>query len=162
MNEQEYTPTNYTSVIKSLETKYAKEGLKFSIPFSGSCPVQAYGEVRGMRFYFRFRHDAGSIKLGLYNQKAEDTYYEQQEKFRANRLAVSEKEYAAGNITKQDFDMSILFDSKTIKVLAASEDYYPNPVLIEVNVYDYTGEPFEGFLTAENAENLFDKLMEQL
>lgn len=50
-----------------LEEKYADWGLKFTSPFEGFAPIQAYGHLDGKRFYFRLRGGDASLRLGVYD-----------------------------------------------------------------------------------------------
>lgn len=62
-----------------LEEKYADRGLKFTSPFEGLAPIQAYGHLDGNRFYFRLRGGDASLKVGVY-----DLTLEVEEKKRRN------------------------------------------------------------------------------
>lgn len=55
-------------ICKRLETKYAFLGLEFTEPFNGYVPVQAWGKIHGMDFYFRFRHDYLSLRVGDFSE----------------------------------------------------------------------------------------------
>lgn len=50
-----------------LEEKYSDRGLKFTSPFEGLAPIQAYGHLDGKRFYFRLRGGDASLKVGTYD-----------------------------------------------------------------------------------------------
>jgi hypothetical protein len=159
----DYTPPEYTEIVNSLETKYAKENLKFTIPFRGSYPVQAFGELKGMRFYFRFRSDTASLHIGVYNQTVENEDYEKQELFKKERRVKTEEAFAAGQMTQQDYQFSILIDEReTVKNLPNAEDYYPNPKLVTLSVHNYSGDSLAGDLKPEEAEDIFSQLVEQL
>lgn len=159
----DYVPPDYDKVCSSLEAKYAKENLKFTVPFSGGYPVQAYGELKGMRFYFRFRHDSASLHLGIYNQAVEDEDYEKQELFKKERQEKAEQEFAAGQISQQDYDFSLLLEGReTPRTSPNAKDYYPNPKLVSASVSGYTGEAYAGDLDSVQAEDVFSKLVEKI
>jgi hypothetical protein len=50
-----------------LEEKYADRGLVFTSPFEGLAPIQAFGHLDGMRFYFRLRGGEASLRVGEYD-----------------------------------------------------------------------------------------------
>lgn len=61
-----------------LEKLYTHRGLKFTAVFEGLEPVQAYGDIDGMRFYFRERGGISSLKVGKYNVELERKYMQKQ------------------------------------------------------------------------------------
>lgn len=54
-----------------LEEKYSDRGLKFTSPFEGLAPIQAYGHLDGKRFYFRLRGGDASLRVGVYDKAIE-------------------------------------------------------------------------------------------
>lgn len=54
-----------------LEEKYAERGLIFTSSFEGLAPIQAYGYLDGMRFYFRLRGGEASLRVGEYDLAVE-------------------------------------------------------------------------------------------
>jgi hypothetical protein len=68
--------TKFDSTVSFLEKKFADRGLRFTSTFEGTDPVQAYGHLDGLRFYFRFRYDSASLVLGdVGNEEAGDSRY---------------------------------------------------------------------------------------
>lgn len=65
-----------------LEEKYSNRGLKFTSPFEGFAPIQAYGHLDGKRFYFRLRGGDASLRVGVYDKVIEV----EQKKQRIERL----------------------------------------------------------------------------
>lgn len=57
--------------VASLEEKYSDRGLKFTSPFEGFAPIQAYGHLDGKRFYFRLRGGEASLRVGVYDKDIE-------------------------------------------------------------------------------------------
>lgn len=59
--------------VSTLESKYADRGLRFDQGgFQGLEPIQAYGVIDGMRFYFRNRGHMMSLSVGIFDvEKAE-------------------------------------------------------------------------------------------
>lgn len=75
------------AIAKRLEDKYASRNLKFTSPFEGLEPVQAYGYLDGLRFYFRFRGRIAKLNIGPFDQQIEDlTILRYQEKDKAKAL----------------------------------------------------------------------------
>jgi hypothetical protein len=65
-------------IVQVLEKLYAHRGLKFTTVFEGLEPVQAYGDIDGMRFYFRERGNISSLKVGQYDVELERKYAQRQ------------------------------------------------------------------------------------
>lgn len=146
--------------ISNLESKYSHRGLRFETPFLGSVPVQAYGHLDGMRFYFRFRHDAARLDLGVYDAEQEEADYQRDLKNEQLRKEKAEQELAAGKIS--DYDYMFLTMSSAVKTEEDDKDYYPNPVLKSVSIHSYTGDQWAGWLDGKQAEELFSKLADRL
>jgi hypothetical protein len=64
--------------VQVLEKLYSHRGLKFTTVFEGLEPVQAYGDIDGMRFYFRERGGISSLKVGKYDVELERKYAQRQ------------------------------------------------------------------------------------
>lgn len=62
---------NWDKEVTILEEKYADRGLKFTSPFEGLAPIQAYGHLDGKRFYFRLRGGEASLRVGVYDKALE-------------------------------------------------------------------------------------------
>ena len=155
-------------VVEELENKYVARQLKFTVPFGGNIPVQAFGYMDGYRFYFRFRRDVASLRLGIANPE----HYVRINALRKNRersqLAKYEADLASGQLTKAEYDEELEFFhmfSKTEDEEAPEFDdpqFYPTHIKKESVVRDYTGEPYEGSLTPSQMEDVFTKLVENL
>lgn len=65
-------------VAEVLEKLYAHRGLKFDVVFEGLEPVQAHGDIDGMRFYFRERGGISSLKVGKYDVELERKHVQRQ------------------------------------------------------------------------------------
>jgi hypothetical protein len=146
--------------VSNLESKYSHRGLQFEIGFIGSVPVQAYGHLDGMRFYFRFRHDSARLDLGLYDAEKEEADYQRDLEHERSRKEKAEKDLAAGEISEMDYMFWTM--STASKVEESNKDYYPNPVLKSVSIHAYTGEPYAGWLDGKQAEDLFSRLADRL
>lgn len=64
MNVRYNIPDSQAGLISELEAKYADRRIRFDTGFVGSVPVQASGRIGRRYFYFRFRHDSASLKVG--------------------------------------------------------------------------------------------------
>lgn len=62
---------NLDEVVTILEEKYSDRGLRFTSPFEGLAPIQAYGHLDGKRFYFRLRGGEASLRVGVYDKEIE-------------------------------------------------------------------------------------------
>jgi hypothetical protein len=62
---------SYEEAADILENLYKHRELKFTSVFEGYVPVQAYGLIDGMLFYFRKRGGVYSLKVGLYDLEVE-------------------------------------------------------------------------------------------
>lgn len=59
-------------MVELLENNNQNRGLKFTSPFEGLIPVQAYGHVDGKRFYYRSRSGTTSLQIGVYDKTVEE------------------------------------------------------------------------------------------
>lgn len=146
--------------VSNLESKYFHRGLQFETGFLGSVPVQAYGHLDGMRFYFRFRHDIARLDLGVYNAEKEEADYQRDLEHERIRKEKAAKDLAAGEITEMDYMFWTM--STAVKVEEDNKDYYPNPVLKSVSIHGYTGDSYAGTLNGSEAEDLFSQLADRL
>ena len=135
-------------VVARLEKKYQDRGLKFTVPFGGAVPVQAFGVLDDLYFYFRFRHDCGQLRLGPYDQKLEDQLWAAGERDRLARIAKH---------GPSDFG-----DRPKERVVEPGEDFYPTKIAKFGYVGDFFGEPYAGFLSPTEAEDLFVQLVDAL
>lgn len=151
------------AMITELEAKYVDRGLKFTIPFHGACPVQAYGHLDGVRFYFRFRSNTGSLKLGPFDQEIEDLTYErnlEQAQIHRNR---DDARLAAGEITETDYKFFTALRSPEVKAEESDKDFYPT----RITKSSWTEGPipdddYNGYLNNEEARVMFSTLIDTL
>ena len=155
--EDEQSAKNYQQTMdeaaERLETKYADRGLKFTVPFSGMVPVQAFGHIDGNRFYFRFRYDRGMLKIGPVDEELDKALAVAEEKRRQEKLA---------KINANDVFSSLGLGREKPAQTGEDDYYYPNRVTTFSSIADYSGEPYLGALTKEMAVDLFSKLVEAL
>lgn len=156
------------TAVETLEAKYAARQLKFTMPFSGSIPVQAFGYLDGYRFYFRFRHDFASLRLGLASPEYYDRVNANRKERDRSRRAKYDADLAAGKITKEEYDEEVKFATMFIKDVdekAPEFDephFYPTHIKEESAIEDYTGEPYNGILTPPQMEDVFTRLVDNL
>lgn len=134
------------SAIETLEQTYKDRGLKFTVPFTGNIPNQAYGHIDGMLFYFRYRGDNASLRVGTIPL------------FRLEREHVQ-----AVNRWKEDPTDAFGFENDRPKKRKLN-GYNDMPVAIKKESFltDYTGEHFNSHLDKEQMIDLFSKLVEAL
>lgn len=150
-------------VVKDLETTFADRQLRFTVPFGGSIPVQAWGYMDGYRFYFRFRRDVGSLRLGV----ADPEYYVKinslKNKREAELIAKLEDGLKSGELSKEEYTEELEFFTRFTKDEKAPEfddsRFYPTYIKKESSIREYTGEPYEGALTPSQMKDLFTKLV---
>lgn len=136
------------ALITRLENKFLEDGLRFTVPFTGSIPNIALGEYKSMRFDFRFRGDYARLSVGNFNvQKAEDEYRKELSDWDTSKSWADEDE-------KQDF--------KPRPPLTSGTHIRPNEVLFFSDKENVTGEPYSSDLTSEEAEELFTDLLKNL
>jgi hypothetical protein len=106
--ERDMTDQEVDDMVASLEAVEAREddwgavqALEDMIPgleiesFAGYCPVQGYGTLDGVGFYFRSRWDTATLSVGDYESEEEEAAnYWKPKQYAAMR--VTEDEYAAG------------------------------------------------------------------
>jgi len=133
------------ALIARLEKRFAKQKLKFTVPFTGSIPNIALGEYKGMRFEFRFRGDYARLSVGKFNVKtAEDEYL---------------KELFAWRTSPNDDWKEF---SKPSPPITEGTHLRPNEILFEAEKENVTGDPLSSDLTTDEAESLFIELIGNL
>ena len=148
------------AMVDRLEAKYASRGLKFTQPFAGMVPVQAYGHLDGLRFYFRFRSNWGTLRLGSYDKEFEELYAL---RLNEDRLARIEKDrvrsIAAG---EEDFQVD-WFDQNEILAETDGPFYYPHNTIKSSSLQGADPEDhYNGCLTNDEAYNMFSVLVDTL
>jgi hypothetical protein len=156
------------AVVEDLEAKYSDRKLKFTVPFRGSVPVQAWGYMDGYRFYFRFRRDIGSLRLGITNPEHYIKINDLRAKRETRQLAELEDGLKTGRLTQSEYADELEFFSlfrKTHDEKAPEFDdpmFYPTHIKKESVISEYTGERYEGTLDPGQMYDLFTKLVEKL
>jgi hypothetical protein len=149
--------------VKALEVKYADRGLKFTSAFHGACPVQAYGHLDGMRFYFRFRSNYGQLKLGSYDQEIEDLTFKRSNEQSAARIKKADADLAAGLIDKQDYMWLTIVSSHDRMVTELDDDFYPTRIAKSSWVEGADADDvYNGSLTNDEAFEMFSTLADTL
>jgi hypothetical protein len=156
------------AVVADLEAKFADRQLKFTVPFGGSIPVQAWGYMYDYRFYFRFRGDNGSLSLGLNDPEHYVQINELRRKRDTQKRADLEDGLKTGRLSQSEYDDELEFVSlfsKTNDEIAPEFDdlrFYPTHIKKISVIQDYTGERYEGSLTPSQMSDIFTKLVENL
>jgi hypothetical protein len=162
-SSEEETIIDYSAVIDQLEKRFSDRGLKFTIPFMGAVPVQAYGYIDGERFYFRFRRDIASIKTGVFNRDVEEKLYEIDVKNHQERVEKNNIELSDPDLSPLERGwLELTNEFRDHRQTGDEKDYYPTPVLRVVSIENYTGKKYAGDLTPEEAEDVFSRLLIKL
>lgn len=134
------------SAVETLEQHYQDRGLKFTVPFTNNIPNQAFGQIDGMLFYFRYRGDSASLRVGTIPM------------FRLEREHVQ-----AVKRWKEDPTSPFGWKKErpTKRELNGVNDM-PVAIKKESFLTDYTGEPLNSSLDREQMVDLFTKLVEAL
>jgi hypothetical protein len=138
-------------VVDRLEAKYAHLGLRFDTGFAGSVPVQANGRIGRRFFYFRFRGDTASLKIGS-PEHGRDASMRKDRRVKARRKLRRKDDSGFFGLHGAYFD------------LRRDDGFsrYPSVVVRYAVINDVTGEPYNGSLEQDEAEALFVQLMENL
>lgn len=135
----------------ALEDTFSKLGLRFTKGFTGAMPVQAYGWILGQRFYFRFRSDIASLSLGTVNHEKAVAEVERRIRF-----------YAGADEVSQERRDELVDKFKIFVKSDLSVDAFPTEVSQRVVVGGYTGDVWNGSLTAAEAQDVFTQLVGKL
>lgn len=147
----------------NLEKRYADRGLKFNVNFRGFIPVQAFGTIDGMMFYFRYRGDYGSLQVGFVEEGRYELEYKRDLLFHNERLErrAEEKAHAGDSWdSENEFFDDLLFREPKLQKL--TETSLPTTLRKVASVPNYLDDPYNGTLTGEQCEDLFIRLMEGL
>lgn len=135
------------ALIARLEKRFAKQKLKFTVPFTGSIPNIALGDYKGMRFEFRFRGDYARLTLGKFNlKKAEEEHLKQLFTWR----------------TSSGTDKEWMELTKPSPPITEGTHLRANEILFTAEKENVTGDPLSSDLTPEEAESLFIELVKNL
>ena len=143
--------------VAALEEKYADRGLKFTTPFVGGVPVQAFGHIDGMRFYFRFRGNWANLRVGPYDREIEELrtmrINEDIAARRKEREAAGEKEDIVSMIFDRDETVPEESDPAFMPHITAAAAGCEGPI---------PGDDYNGDLTPEEDFEIFSKLADNL
>lgn len=142
------------AVAARLEEKYAERGLKFTCVFSGSAPVQAFGIIDGYRFYFRYRSDKASIRIGFIAEDRAQREHERDMKFRQQRHA----RLGGGDKSLRE----LLLSEGPGPLVPDGITDYPSSIRKEAYISGVLNDPYNGHLSPEQTEETFISLIEKL
>lgn len=152
-------------VVRRLEEKYSDRGLLFTTPFLGCVPVQAYGHVDGQRFYFRFRSNWGSLRVGPYERELEELHALRLNEDRKARQQKRLQEAQAKSATEDNtFDVAGWLDEREEQVVEEDNPHFM-PTRITAAVGQEGSDPedvYNGSLTDDEAFDMFSHLLENL
>lgn len=146
-----------------LEVKYADRGLRFTAAFYGACPVQAYGHLDGLRFYFRFRGNLGQLRLGPYDQELEDLSFKRSSEQSTARIKEADADLATGAINAQEYMWRTLISSHDKMVTELDDDFHPTRIAKRSWVEGIDSEDiYNGYLDNNEAFEMFSTLADSL
>lgn len=150
--------------VAQLEKDCAERGLIFSTSFVGALPVQAYGYLDGMRFYFRFRGNWANLRVGPAEQELDELYAVRVNEDKAARMAKHKAELEAGEISAEEYRMSIFLDDRPeMPQRADDEEYMPHRIVKNAGCTGPDPEDdYAGTLTPDEAYTIFRKLVDEL
>ena len=150
-------------MITKLEAKYADRGLKFTVPFAGCIPVQAYGHLDGLRFYFRFRGNFGQLRLGPYDLEIEKLTHQRNTEQAARWIAEAEAKRSSGESSQKDYEFATFFVDADPLVTEDAKNFYPTRI-VKASVADGADpeDYYNGSLTNEEAFDMFSLLADTL
>jgi hypothetical protein len=146
---------------EDLEAKYATRGLKFTVPPSGGMPMQAFGHLDGMRFYFRFRHNWASLKVGPFDAEIERLDFERKVEQAQRKNAEVDAKILAGEL--KDDDVFARWNVPTRPTQEDEPDFLPTRIVKAYGREGIAGESeYLGDLDPEQAFEIFGDLVENL
>lgn len=146
-----------------LEAKYADRGLKFTSVFAGACPVQAYGHLDGLRFYFRFRGNTGRLNLGPYDQTIEELIALRHNEQSNINLEVADSKLKAGLISEDEHRWKTLVNAPSKIVLESDTQFYPTAIFKEaISEGSDAEDHLKGYLSELETFEMFSQLADTL
>lgn len=133
--------------VRILEAKYHQKSLKFTQPFAGSIPIQAFGAIDGMLFYFRFRGDGGSLQVGTISEN----YFEE-------KLA---RDIWNWEGFLPDGPLGCPMPKPTLQAPNGVNDM-PDSIKKHATINNYTGERYNSSLDKDEMIDVFSKLVDSL
>lgn len=146
-----------------LEAKFSGRGLRFTQVFSGAMPVQAFGVIDGMRFYFRFRHDVAALRVGDLDPSKPARDLERKNKASEKQNAILLQNVADGDMDEDEARRWIAINERRAVVEVPNGiDDYPTLIKKESIAHGVLGQQWAGTLTADEAESIFARLVDEL
>lgn len=146
----------------NLEARFAERDLRFTAPFGGGCPVQAYGRINGLRFYFRYRWGGARLDVGPYERELEELHVLRMKEASQRRTAHAQQRFANGEIDQRELDWALLGEDRHRVVEEDDPQFYPHRIVKRAHFDDPEGDGIKGDLTGEEAEFFFAELVEHL
>lgn len=148
---------NKKDVSRQLEADYADRGLKFTVDIIGAVPVQAWGHIDGLRFYFRFRGNVAQLRVGPYVHEFEKLYAQ-----RVNEdIAKRNEEYEKQDRSDRELLRSLQREEQVVREDAV--DFIPHHVAKYSFLEGSDPEDiYNGSLSPEEAYETFSKLIDTL
>lgn len=149
-------------MVANLEAKYRSRGLKFTLPFAGAVPVQAYGRIDGLRFYFRFRGNVARLNCGPVDPVFEKRYADRsRESYMDNYRKDQKKPRDKDSFFPEDYWKK---QADAVRPQTdADADFFPHK-LTKASWCEgpIPGDKYNGSLSDGEAFTIFSKLVETL
>lgn len=148
--------------VVELETKFSERGLRFTEDFHGACPLQAFGWIDGQRFYFRFRGDSASLRVGTVNPERAQKLYDYDRTVKAQSMVnfVAERRELAEGEYESLFEQ---FANNAILATNDDSDALPTDITALSVKGNVLGEQYAGDLnTTKEIVDLFTTLVDNL
>lgn len=135
----------------SMESEHAARGLRFDRSGLGCIPVQAFGQIDGLHFYFRYRSDCASLRVGPFDEALENACWELSEQNRKARVAASEPG-----------DWMGLLDDVWSEREQPGREFLPTRTTSFASIDDVTEDRYNGSLELPEFRELFSRLVGML
>lgn len=136
-----------------LEAAHADRGLTFERVGLGAVPVQAYGQVDGGHFYFRYRSDRAALRVGPFDETLEHAVWLRGDQQRKQKIA---------ELTTDGRLFMRRMLERPYPRPQPGAGYLPVRVTASAVREDATGDGLGGFLTGREFAALFTELLGKL
>lgn len=157
------------NAIRTLESRHAHRGLRFQRDHDGhpqgfgSVPAQAFGELDGQRFYFRFRHDHARLNVGPYDAALELALERRRLQWRAVHRDDMPETHRVQDDGGASFEWLMVTDRDLERAIDMDDfSFAPTRVTAVADVHDVTGEEYGSTCSDDEFLTLFQQLIDDL
>lgn len=149
--------TDKDNALKELEELFADRGLIFYNRHGGYVPMQIYGEIDGLKFYWRTRGNTSSIKLGPYSPEVDAENIRKEKERKKEQYEEHKKE------CDEDRCLMCFLLTDNESLYNDPKRYYPPVITKFSSVYPLVeGDVYKGDLEANEIGPIFKILMTTL